>query len=231
MKKILMMAAIAATACGAAAVEPDASKFPLSPWDKAQKELQKSGALPIRYPQAFEREREILGYNPRFLPGMITFTPGSNRPVMRIGLLDESKLGLNKHTAPSRISGKVNLIQFLGDDGRWHVTDGHVKAIQKTYGVQDGDVEVTFGERTADAVEFDPNGGAYTLILATIKKNGSSTIRRLLAYSPDGFLTFQILPVPYNDARLEPWRPNADQKEPWMVTRDGKGNHFIVPLK
>ncbi|MBO5762580.1 MAG: BNR-4 repeat-containing protein [Lentisphaeria bacterium] len=230
MKKILFAAVAAASAGMLGAAEPNAADFPLSPWDKAQKELKKSSALPIRYASAFEREREMLGYNPRFMPGMLTFMPGSNRPVMRVGLMDESKLGLNKHTAPTRIPGKINLIQFLGDDGRWHTTDGHVKAVRKAMGNVD-ELLVFFGERTTDAVEFDPNGGAYTIVLASGTKNGSSVMRRYLVYSPDAFQTFQAIQVPYNDARLEPWRPNADQKEPWLVTRDGKGNHFIVPLK
>ena len=105
----------------------------LSPWDRGQDELTGDAALPIHYPSAFSRERETLGYDPRFLPGMITFSP-DNRPVMRIGLADSSYLGENGHTVTTRDYGTVNLIQYLGNDGRWHVTDGHVRAVARALG-------------------------------------------------------------------------------------------------
>ncbi|MBQ4106251.1 MAG: BNR-4 repeat-containing protein [Lentisphaeria bacterium] len=203
----------------------------LSPWDRGQDELTGDAALPIHYLSAFSREREMLGYDPRFLPGMITFSP-DNRPVMRIGLADSSYLGENGHTVTTRDYGTVNLIQYLGDDGRWHVTDGHVRAVARALGLaEDADIPVCFGERTPDAVEFDSDGGAYTLVISNATVNGRQVLRRHLVYSADGFQTFTAVNVPYNDARLEPWRPNADPRTPQMLVRDGSSNYYIVPLR
>ena len=229
-RKKFLLAAMLAAAGFAGAVEPDQTACPVSPWDQGQREIVGSPALPIRYSTPFTREREMLGYRPRFLPGMLTFTPG-NRPVMRIGVSDASKRGQNKHTVAPRDAGSVNLIQFLGDDGRWHVTDGHVRAVARQLGLpEDAPLPVLFGERTPDAVEFDPAGGAYTLVLSNAAVNGKTILRRHLVYSPDGFRTFQAIPVPYNEARLEPWRPNADRKTPWLLARDGASNYFVVPV-
>ena len=202
----------------------------LSPWDRGQEELTGDAALPVHYPTAFSREREVLGYDPRFLPGMITFSP-DNRPVMRIGVTDASRLGVNGHTVTTRAYGDINLIQYLGDDGRWHVTDGHVRAVARALKLsEDTAIPVGFGERTPDAVEFDPDGGAYTLVLSNATVNGRTVLRWHLAYSGDGLQTFTAVNVPYNEARLEPWRPNADQRKPLMLARDGSSNYFLVPI-
>ena len=103
MKKGLLTAILAAAGL-AGAVEPDQAACPISPWDQGQREIAGSPALPIRYSTPFTREREMLGYRPRFLPGMLTFTPG-NRPVMRIGVADASQRGLHKHTVAPRTAG------------------------------------------------------------------------------------------------------------------------------
>ena len=196
---------------------------PASPWDIGQVEIKTGVRCPISYLELFKREREQFAYNPRFLPGQTTFTP-DNRPVIRIGLATEADVGQNKQTLTSREPGEVNLIQHLDSDGKWRVTDGHVKAVKALLKIDhDAPLAVTFGERTCDAVEFDAQGNAYTLI-ATAKGN-------YLAVSTDGLKTFSAVRVPYGNARLEPYRVNADRKHPPPILAASGGGYFLVPVK
>ena len=190
-----------------------------SPWDQGQSELKERASLPVRYPSVFEREREMRGYHPRFLPGMLTFTP-DNRPVMRIGLADAGAMGKNEHRVTSRQPGKVNLIQYLDRNGKWQITDMHVKALRAYLQLEKEDsLEIYYGERTSDAVEFDHKGGAHTLVLADYRKNGTMHSEWFLLYSPDEFQTFSVTPLPNTlIARLEPRRIHADHnKTPWIL--------------
>lgn len=172
---------------------------PVSPWDKGQQELQGSAACPIKYPKTFMRERDILNYNPRFLPGQLSFTP-DNRPVIRVGLMKPDDIGKNGQTAPSRAMGEINLIQYLGKDGRWYTTDGHVKAVREALHLKKEELlTVQFGERTNDTVEFDGKGGAYTIV--------NTNRGCFLVWSPDEFNTFWATVFKGgSNVRLEPFR-------------------------
>jgi hypothetical protein len=197
--------------------------FSPSPWDKGQAEINPGVRCPIRYPGLFEREREQFAYNPRFLPGQITFT-SHNRPVIRIGLAAAADVGQNKQTLISRAPGEVNLIQHLDANGSWRVTDSHVKAVKALLKADDdAPLAVTFGERTCDAVEIDAKGNAYTLV-TTAKAT-------FLAVSTDGLKTFTAVQVPYSSPRLEPYRVNADRNQPPPIIATKGGACFLVPVK
>ncbi len=217
MKKLLLPLLSVLTVAHAAGADP------VSSWDQNQSEIKPGVRCPIRYPEIFKREREQFAYNPRFLPGQITFTP-DNRPVIRIGLATAADVGKNKQTVTTREPGEVNLIQYLDRDGKWHVTDGHVKAVKALLKLSpEAPLAVTFGERTCDAVEFDAKGNAYTLV-ATAKGN-------YLAVSTDNLKTFSAIQVPYGNARLEPYRVNADRANPPPILAASGGKYFLVPVK
>lgn len=206
---------------------------PVSPWDKGQSELAKEPVFPIRYPTAFERERETLGYKARFMPGMLSFTP-DNRPVMRVGLTAAQTPGENRQRARTRLGGEVNLIQYLGTDGKWRVSDGLPKAIRAYLKLADGDaLKILFGERTPDAVEFDAKGGAYTLATAEYAAGGKPQQMWFLVYSPDEFKTFEVTALRnVVAARLEPYRVNADStKPPWILAQLRNDDNRISLIK
>lgn len=171
----------------------------ISAWDKGQQEISGNPACPIEYPKVFMRERDIMKYNPRFLPGQLTFND-DNRPVIRVGLMKADAIGRNGQTAPIRDMGEINLIQYLGKDGRWYSTDGHVKAVRNLLKLSDSDpLTIQFGERTNDSVEFDGQGGAYTLL--------NTNRGCFLVWSPDEFKTFKAIGFKGGaQVRLEPFR-------------------------
>ncbi|MGH9633002.1 MAG: hypothetical protein ACRD7E_32265, partial [Bryobacteraceae bacterium] len=67
------------------------TRWTISPWWHNGAEIGRNvppviaGRSPIRYPQIWEREREILRYNPRFLANTVSFDR-RNRPVIRVGV-------------------------------------------------------------------------------------------------------------------------------------------------
>lgn len=195
---------------------------PISPWDNGQTEINPAARCPIRYPELFTRERELFAYDPRFLPGQVTFTL-ENRPVIRIGLDSAADLGRNGQTVTSRAAGDISLIQYLDRDGKWHVTDGHVKAVKTLLSLApDAPLKVLFGERTCDSVEFDARGNAYTLV-ATEKG-------QFLAVSTDCLQSFEAVAVPCGTARLEPYRVHSDRSNPPPILAASGGEYTLVPI-
>lgn len=214
--KVLLQAVLVISAAVAIAADP------MSPWDKGQTEIKQGVRCPIVYPEIFTRERELFAYSPRFLPGQLTFTL-DNRPVIRIGLDSVADVGRNKQTVTTRAPGDVNLIQYLDRDGRWHVTDGHLKAVTTLLSQPpDTRLKVIFGERTCDAVEFDAKGNAYTLVATD---NGT-----FLVVSTDDLQTFQAVRVPYGNGRLEPYRFHADRSNPPPILAASGGEYALVPV-
>ena len=98
-----------------------------SPWEHNENELEKefkivSGESFIKYPAAYTRERELYGYNPRFMP-MPVFFDRDNRPYMITAVPPGNKVGDNR-SHYQRFSITENaFIQTLDDDGNWVVYD------------------------------------------------------------------------------------------------------------
>ena len=218
--------------CGFALFTAAAVAAEPSPWDKGQEELTGEAALPVRYPAIFERERETLGYCPRFMPGMLSFT-SDGRPVMRVGLERKADAGLNRHRVKPRSYGKLNWIQYLDRDGKWRVTDGHVQAVRKYLQLRPDDpLRVLYGERTPDAVEFDAQGGAHTLVSVEYTRDGKKRQEWFLVYSPDEFQTFAVNRLAdVIAARLEPHRVHAARdKTPWILAliRGNRNQYSLI---
>lgn len=205
-----------------------------SPWDRGQQEFSGAARLPVQYADIFVREREMLKYDPRFMPGMLTFSP-ANVPVMRVGLPDGIKPGENRQSVTSRALGRVNLIQYPDRDGRWQVTDGQIRAVRSYLKLaEDAPLEIEFGERVPDAVEFDDAGNAYTLVNAAWMRGDRKARMNFLVVSPDEFKTCEVVKLDYAAARIEPYRVNADRANPpgiaVMVRHDGKTEYALVKV-
>jgi hypothetical protein len=73
---------------------------------------------PIKYRRIWFREREKLGYNPRFLPHTVTFDL-KNRPVIRVGVHDV--VGKHATVYYSKKLVKEVYIQTLNTAKKWIV--------------------------------------------------------------------------------------------------------------
>jgi hypothetical protein len=198
----------------------------VSPWDRNQEELKEEVLLPVKYPATFTRERELFGYDPRFMPAKVTFTP-ENIPVIRFGV--QGEVGSNQMSYASRKYTPLNYIQFPGDDGRWRITDSHRIALRAflKLGPND-DLTILSGERVPDMVEFDAAGNAYTLVFATAAGGKSGDF---LLFSADRMKTWQVLELPRGIAmRIEPDMFHNSRKEPpVLLCKDGKGILLYAP--
>ena len=80
------------------------------------------GKRPIIYTGYFDREREIYGYNPRFLPNRVSFGP-ANRPYIVVGVHNTpGSRGVSTATVWPKVAWvEQAYLQTLNDDGRWVV--------------------------------------------------------------------------------------------------------------
>jgi hypothetical protein len=118
------------------------------------------GRSPIKYPTIWDREREILGYNPRFLPNTITFDQ-KNRPVIRVGVHDV--VGQHATVYYSRRWVKEVYIQTLNDEGKWIALPLHSVMSDKIPDWNDDSIlSGTF--QSEERVVFDASGDAYTIV-------------------------------------------------------------------
>jgi hypothetical protein len=219
----------AMTACGLAMNLAAAGN--VSPWDKNQKELKSSARCPIKYRAVFDREREMFGYNPRFQPGIITFTP-KNEPVMGAGVYPGLKPGSNGTPYPKAFMAEKSYIQKLGIDGKWQGITSQIGAIRKRLSLDAVDkLYVYKGERIPDSVEFDSQGWAYTLAKVKYIKGGRLHFATFLLYSLDGMKNWIALPLKGSNARLEPYRPNSDTSKPPVITINSKNVCLYIPKK
>ena len=198
-----------------------------SPWDHTQTELTASAQLPIKYPSTFQRERETLGYNPRFLPWLTTFTP-DNSPVIRTGV--QGTLGSHQSQFNKRPKVKIDLIQQLQKDGKWRSSNGHIQAIRKHLKLKpEQELEISTGINVNSAVEFDREGHAYTLVEVQHAKQHHC----FLLYSPDQMQSWQVYPMKQRQAiRIQPdLTHNRSKNPPTIVSSSGKNIFILKPQK
>jgi hypothetical protein len=202
-----------------------------SPWDNGQEELKYSVKCPIEYKTVFTREREMFGYKPRFMPGIVNFT-GKNSPVIRCGVNPPAKPGDNHASFPKGFFSENNFIQYLNAEGKWIASQNHIEAIRKYLKLKpQEELLLSAGERCSDAVEIDKDNNAYTLVSTRYFKNGHRFFSSFLLYSNDNLKSWQVYPLKGRNLRLEPYRPNSDRSKPPVLTANLSGISLILPEK
>lgn len=159
------------------------SFFKLAEWDKGQKELERKevivpGVNPIEYKGISFREREIFGYNPRYIPAAVTFDT-MNRPYIMTGIFDD-------HYATWGWTDVY--IQTLDDNGRWIACS--LNDLFKSKFPEIGDTKFYSGTHLPEKVAFDQSGGMYFFARAQVNS------KYYLFYSADGLQTFSIYEAP-----------------------------------
>lgn len=147
----------------------------VSPWQHNENELEKKfqivpGKSPIKYPAAYTREREIYGYNPRFMP-MPVFFDKQNRPYMITAVPPGNKVG-DHRSYYQRYSVTENaFIQTLDDSGNWVVYD--ICEIMKEL-LTDNNAEfkpaIQTGYNYAHKIFFDKENRLYIYAIAANPK-------------------------------------------------------------
>lgn len=140
--------------------------------------------LPIRY-QEGRGERELLGYNPRFEPNIVSFNP-EGRPFIRTWPGNQRVM----------METQTQLI-----DGSWQTFPGPQLPAGYSLG--------TFSRHHDTPIVFDSDGDAYTLIDGTGADNGAW----FLAHSTDGCRTWTVYktafgPMPGRYQNLPPKNAN-----------------------
>lgn len=132
---------------------------------------------PIKHKKYYQGERELFGYNPKFKPGTVSFSP-ENIPYIIA-------------------TGDKAIIQTLDKDGKWIKLD-FGKDIKRKFPQWNGFVQThAFGNTR---ITFDSDGDAY-LYVATGRSNLG---RALLLYSKDKCRNWQVYRLPYLEhGRLE----------------------------
>lgn len=158
------------------------SFFKPAPWDKCQKELERRevitpGLNPIAYKGLSFRERQLYGYNPRYIPAAVTFDI-SNRPYIMTGIFDDYY--------PAGEWTDV-YIQTLDDKGSW--TACSINDLFKAEFPQIGDTKFYSGTHLPEKIAFDQSGGMYFFAKA------QATSKSYLFYSKDGLKTYDVYEV------------------------------------
>ncbi|MFI4910183.1 MAG: BNR-4 repeat-containing protein [Sedimentisphaeraceae bacterium JB056] len=159
--------------------------FEQSKWDYGQKELSKEvtivpGKAPIHYKGITIRERELYGYNPRYIPAAVTFD-NDNHPYMITGVFDD-------YYATHDWADVY--VQTLNDEGKWVVCD-----LNNLLKSKFPDLEKTqfySGTHLSEKICFDDEGGMYFIAKS---QNPSSSY---LFYSGDKLETFSICKIKDN---------------------------------
>ncbi|VGO19106.1 LamG-like jellyroll fold domain-containing protein [Pontiella sulfatireligans] len=172
-----------------------------SPWDHGETELDVSAPLlipgtapykfdwdvsPVVY--NFDREREQMGYNPRYFPSKVTFD-SANRPYMlgRVqpdisGSKNKDEYFYNHAVSSFTVVNQHTEIQTLDDTGAWRTIS--VDAILADHGIT---TRLQSGHHSGGGdqrVQFDAEGDAYLLV-----HDYSTTY---LLYSADDLANWQV---------------------------------------
>ena len=175
-KKIMVVVALCATVSFGSFFQP-------SKWDNGQIEAPKDfkvipGESPIKYQGISQRERELYGYNPRYMPAAVTFDL-DNRPYMIFGDFDDY-YATNEWTDV--------YIQTLDDNGEWVVCN--LNDLFKSKFPDWKNTKFFSGTHLPEKIAFDQSGGMYLFARA------QATSKHYLFYSTDNLKTFSIYEVP-----------------------------------
>ncbi|MFI4911638.1 MAG: LamG-like jellyroll fold domain-containing protein [Sedimentisphaeraceae bacterium JB056] len=169
-----------------------------SPWDHQGSELSQSvtitpGTSPITYTSAFTREREIYGYNPRFMPLPVVFDK-DNRPFILTAVPPGNTVGSIDSFYTGSERTEEAFIQTLDDNGNWvtySITDDIMRSLYSY--TQYAGPEITAGYKWEDRIFFDDdNNIRFTMISEAPDVSGT-----VLVYSEDGMETWKSLHLNY----------------------------------
>lgn len=146
----------------------EATKWNISPWwnNGRRPEIDENmspiipGVSPIKYQEIWDQEREMLDYNPRFLPNTVTFDQ-KNRPVIRVGVHDI--VGEHATVYYVQVGVKEAYIQTLNAAGKWIALS--LSSVMKDKIADWNDDRIFSGiNQTEERVVFDASGDAYTIV-------------------------------------------------------------------
>ncbi|MEM9291659.1 MAG: choice-of-anchor Q domain-containing protein [Acidobacteriota bacterium] len=172
----------------------------LSPWDHGGAEVDSSaptvtpGSDPIRYPQIWERERELFGYSPRFLPQIVTFD-SANRPMVRAGL--HGALGSHATAYGSRKWRDDVYLQTLSANGEHWVAQSLSQILQDSVPDWRGDQIYSGTFQPEERVIFAGSSDAYSVV-RTRRANAAGTYeyRNFLLHSEDAMQSWSAYRLP-----------------------------------
>lgn len=193
-----------------------ATAHPTSPWYHTSPELESVVTCPITYQPHFQRERELFGYQPRFMPAMSTHHPNGDM-VMRVGVPLHTPLGAQHMVYPASFWSTSNIIQRIvaSSPQKNQYTTSHVDAIRQHYELDEGDIlAIRAGERVADSVQFTNDAKAVTICHIRFTHNDVTSIHNILLFSRTDMKSWEVVyEFPTANTRLEPFRYHADNTQ------------------
>lgn len=139
---------------------------------------------PIQYQPYFQTERALFGYDPRFVPGTVSFAPDGT---------------------PYILAG-AEAIQRCGDGGRW-VWHGLIDDYVEPYARETLKFRALrlcdSGQTNETAIRFDADGDAYLMLFIEDPTGDWRTRTGLLLHSHDQMATWTVYKLPYYMARFE----------------------------
>jgi BNR repeat-containing family member len=166
------------------------------------------GRTPIQYPAIWERERETLGYNPRFLANTVSFDR-RNRPVIRVGVHVHGEVG--EHATRYECCRYVEkvYIQTLNSAGTWIALSlDEVMREQIPDWHNDGIGSGT--HQSEERVAFDALGDAYTIVMT--EHHGD-----FLLHSRDDMITWDVYALPVADVHSYRIEMTASDRPPVIL--------------
>ncbi len=170
---------------------------------------------PIRYQPYFQTERALFGYNPRYLPGTVSFGPDGT---------------------PYILAG-AEAIQRRGDDGHW-VWSGLIDDYVEPYAIEQLHFQAMklcdSGQTNETAIRFDADGDAYVMVFIEDPTGDWKTRTGLLLHSHDQMQTWTVYRLPYYMARFEKLvghNPDALKRPPViLLSRYFSPNDILLML-
>jgi hypothetical protein len=176
------------------------------------------GSSPIKYPTIWDREREVLCFNPRFLPNTITFDR-KNRPVIRTGIHDV----VARHATVyySHVWVQEVYIQTLNASGQWiSLSLSGVMKDKIPDWNNDSILSGTF--QAEERVVFDVSGNAYSIVKT--QNHGD-----FLLHSQDDMENWDVYAIPVRGSyRIE---MTASDRPPVITVFRNQALSIIAPEK
>jgi len=170
---------------------------------------------PIQYQPYFQTERALFGYNPRYLPGTVSFAPDDT---------------------PYILAGAAT-IQWRRDDGRWQtmdLTEDYIARYAKDVLHFQALKLCDSAQTNETAIRFDADGDAYLMVFIEDPTGDWRTRTGLLLHSHDQMKTWTVYRLPYYMARFEKLvghNPDALKRPPViLLSRYQSPNDIFIML-
>lgn len=171
---------------------------------------------PITHQKDWKSERDLFGYNPAFIPNLVSFD-ANNKPYMRQGYYFWSK--------KKRIKRNPAAIQTLTSDNQWTTLD-FTAEIYKKFSWWDG--QMATGPFTNERITFDNQGGMYTIVDAQRSNIG----RVYLFYRPTSDANWQLYELPHGWTAMEAQDGhNRFDNPPAILTMNDQILRLVLPTK